>query len=125
MRFSCTSLIPVDGNKFLAVDCAKGRGIILPGGQLEVGETPKECAKRELYEETGAHVREQKFLWCGPSNPEVFVYTFVTKVYEHYLELVGIYRPEGRVVAATWDDLLKSQFRGHYECLRDVYERTL
>lgn len=32
------------------------RGWDIPGGHVEVGETPQETARRELYEETGANV---------------------------------------------------------------------
>ncbi|MBH0174225.1 NUDIX domain-containing protein [Fictibacillus sp. 23RED33] len=34
----------------------------LPAGKRETGETPKECAIRELYEETGQTVKELSLL---------------------------------------------------------------
>jgi 8-oxo-dGTP diphosphatase len=34
----------------------------LPAGQRETVETPKECAKRELYEETGQVVEDLEFI---------------------------------------------------------------
>ena len=34
----------------------------LPAGKREVGETPLECAKRELYEETGQFVSDLQFI---------------------------------------------------------------
>lgn len=33
----------------------------LPGGKLEFGETPQHCAARELYEESGIKIPENKF----------------------------------------------------------------
>jgi len=34
-----------------------------PGGGAEAGESPEDCARRELYEETGLRVREDQFVW--------------------------------------------------------------
>ncbi|ALS79168.1 RNA deprotection pyrophosphohydrolase [Planococcus kocurii] len=33
------------------------RGLEFPGGKVEVGESLQEAAKREVYEETGAHIK--------------------------------------------------------------------
>ncbi|RKZ07888.1 bifunctional hydroxymethylpyrimidine kinase/phosphomethylpyrimidine kinase [Candidatus Fermentibacteria bacterium] len=44
-----------------AVQPKKGM-LSLPGGFLETGETPEECGRRELMEETGLHARDSRLL---------------------------------------------------------------
>lgn len=46
----------------------------LPAGSIEPGETPAEAAKREVYEETGLHVRPDKLL--AVFGGETFRYTY-------------------------------------------------
>jgi ADP-ribose pyrophosphatase len=41
----------------------------LPAGHVEKGETPKEAAKKELYEETGYRARNIKLLYKGYVSP--------------------------------------------------------
>jgi ADP-ribose pyrophosphatase len=72
-----------DGRIMLIEDEQPGRGALLgaPAGRLDPGETPEECAARELLEETGLKAQElvlfnevypvMKLDWC--------VYTFVAK----------------------------------------------
>lgn len=38
------------------------RGWGLPGGHIELGETPVDCAKREVFEETGVNIKNLKLI---------------------------------------------------------------
>ncbi|WP_042473593.1 NUDIX domain-containing protein [Bacillus ndiopicus] len=42
----------------------------LPAGMREADETPKQCAIRELYEETGQHIKELLFVGVAKSENE-------------------------------------------------------
>ena len=57
----------------------------IPGGHLEFGETPEECAIRETYEETGVKVKDPYFL--------TITNDFHTKENKHYVTLfmIGTY----------------------------------
>lgn len=53
--------IPIYTNKLLFTQHKK-RGIEFPGGKVEAYETSQEAAIRELYEETGATVKEMHYI---------------------------------------------------------------
>lgn len=117
MKIGCVNLVRWD-EKIVAIECSKGRGVILPGGKLEPPETFKACARRELFEETGLLALSQKLVFQGPAYDGFWVMAFLTSI--------GQYRPkdssEGKVVLATWEELLDSEFESYYELLFDVVE---
>ncbi len=57
-ELTCLVLIR-DGNRILLQERHKNdgwNGLVMPGGHVEDGESFVECAKREVFEETGLHV---------------------------------------------------------------------
>jgi 8-oxo-dGTP pyrophosphatase MutT (NUDIX family) len=67
-------------NEYLTIDCAKGRGIILPGGKYEEDDqTFERTAERELYEETGVVGVADKLVFHGMAPDGYYVYCFTMK----------------------------------------------
>jgi 8-oxo-dGTP pyrophosphatase MutT (NUDIX family) len=130
MRIGCIVLAPVSDISFVAIECKKGRGIILPGGSLEAGETVKECAMREFREETGILVGHLHYLMSmpniDPASGELFnVVAFSGVVSEIGVDRVwGTDQGSGRVTTAVWGALLEGGFKGYYQCLKDIYLRN-
>ncbi|CAM3768537.1 RNA deprotection pyrophosphohydrolase [Mesobacillus zeae] len=90
------------------------RGLEFPGGKKEKGETPEEAAVREVREETGAIVKELKFIAeyevTGPSG------NFVKRVFyadiNEFLPQSHYFETKGPVFAKV--DLLKERFGAEY-----------
>jgi 8-oxo-dGTP diphosphatase len=56
----------------------------LPGGHLEIGESFQECARREVFEETGLHVSD---IIQGPTSNDIFL-----AEQKHYVTIVMVAR---------------------------------
>ena len=117
----CVSLVYLNGG-ILGIRCSKGRGLILPGGKWQEGETFAQTAKRELYEETGYKAVFQELIFHGMSPDGYYVYVFETKV-DKTPDVVE--SSEGEVVIITWDDLLKSRYSAFIDLLHAQILRRL
>ena len=77
------SIVAVDGAQIVVVrqtrPGADGRTLELPAGTIEDGETPGECAARELVEECGltaASWRKLGEFWAAPDYSTEYVHAF-------------------------------------------------
>jgi ADP-ribose pyrophosphatase YjhB (NUDIX family) len=120
MNIGCVSVvIPIPGH-IVAIECAKGRGLVLPGGSWEKakGETFKEAAARELKEEANLTAKEQQLLYAGFNVDGWFCHSFLTSVTD--IEAMEGTVKEGPAVLVEIEELIsKSAFKAYYEILFD------
>jgi ADP-ribose diphosphatase len=76
-------VVAVDGESIVVVRQtragARGRTLELPAGSIEAGETPEECAARELVEECGLAAgawRKLGSFWAAPDYSTEYVHVF-------------------------------------------------
>jgi 8-oxo-dGTP pyrophosphatase MutT (NUDIX family) len=117
----CVSLVYMD-ELIVAINCAKGRGLVLPGGKCDEAESFHQAAARELYEEAGLTATKQRFLFGGADCDGVFCYAFLTEVAESALSIeLKPNRERHSVELVSWDVLIqRSYYHGYYRVLREV-----
>ena len=98
-------------------DVHEGKWISV-GGKLEVGETPDECAKREIFEETHFTVKEMDF------TPGHDWYSYVFKVTDFEGELISDEESrEGTLEWVPYDQVLsKPTWEGDYEIFKWILD---
>lgn len=69
----CDVFITNEQQQVLLIRRADNGYWALPGGCHDLGETPKECAERECFEETGLRVRVTRLLGVFSSNRYEYV----------------------------------------------------
>lgn len=119
----CVTLVPyLCSGFFVGLECAKGRGVILPGGHWEKGETYHSAAARELMEETGIQVspEELKHLWTGPAGNGAMCVSFLAPPLR--VKPPDFTSSEGRIVVADWRDFFRSSFVAYYRVIHDIYQ---
>lgn len=117
MKIGCIVLVPWQGGGYLGIKCAKGRGLILPGGKFEKRDgCYEQTATRELMEETGVFCRPEgmKYLFQGPSiTDDYWVIAFLAEMGRGQLKE----SLEGKPQRVLKSQLLLSDFRAYYSLL--------
>ncbi|KFN87314.1 MULTISPECIES: NUDIX hydrolase [Streptococcus] len=107
-------------------DVHEGKWISV-GGKLEAGETPDECAKREIFEETHFTVKEMDFkgvITFPEFTPGHDWYTYVFKVTDFEGELISDEESrEGTLEWVPYDKVLsKPTWEGDYEIFKWILD---
>lgn len=104
-------------------DVHEGKWISV-GGKLEAGETPDECARREILEETGLVVKKMDFkgmITFPDFTPNEDWYTYVFKITEFEGQLIDCV--EGTLEWVPYDQVLsKPTWEGDYEIFKWILE---
>ena len=112
----------VNGTKILVQDKVGGDagGIILPGGHVEEHEPVLDSVIREMKEETGLTIENPKLCgikeWINEDGSRYVVFLF--RAEEFSGELVS--SEEGRVFWMEKEDVLKSRWIWHMDCLMKI-----
>ncbi|MGT2887172.1 NUDIX hydrolase [Streptococcus didelphis] len=109
-------------------DVHQGKWIAV-GGKLEKGESPEECAIREIYEETHlkVHKMEMKGIISFPEfTPGHDWYTYVFRVTEFSGQLISdLDSREGSLEWVPYQEVLnKPTWEGDYDILRWILDKT-
>ncbi len=120
MRIICTNIVTGSYSKVLTLQSKKGKGLVLPGGKWEPGETFVECAKRELEEETGLKATGCELVFWGVNADGHFVYAFHT--YTSNMTPLKETK-EGKTCWSTWEELINnSSYKAFYELLYEAFQ---
>jgi 8-oxo-dGTP diphosphatase len=96
------------------------KGIIFPGGHVEDGESMLAAVTREMKEETGLDIRNPRLCgikeWINEDGSRYVVFLF--RAEEFSGELVS--SEEGRVFWMEKEDVLKSRWIWHMDCLMKI-----
>ncbi len=115
-------------DKYIGIQCAKGRGKILPGGKwdpLEYDcETFKDCAAREFEEEVGVPMdtRSLTYLWHGPDGFGFHTFAFLYQGWTINLSQCKA-SGEGEPCLVTEEELYQSKYAAYYRILFEIMRK--
>lgn len=110
MKYASVIIIPV-GNQFLSLIKNNRFGLI--GGSFDPGETPIQCAVRELHEETGLRSANPTLdlVYLGVKPDETFVWSHLFVATKPLIEVPKHKSPEGKLSIASKSQLLSDKAR--------------
>jgi len=117
MKIGCIAMMPYKGG-FLGLRCAKGRGLILPGGTYEPAKDPtyQATAIREAMEEVNVIPHDLRYVWHGPDGGDYMTFTFEATWFSGEPKTSD----EGVPQVVHWADLFNSHFAAYYRILYEV-----
>ena len=121
MIIGTAMLIRFSDKRILGLECSKKRGIILPGGKVEAGETYRQAAVRECQEECGIKVLLAKLVYQGFSSYEGTSYCYgyecrlfnPNDLYGHLGSDLG----SGKIGLYRYDDFMHGYFAAYYDAM--------
>ena len=104
----CAVLIFDNHNRVLLIQRADDKTWCVPGGSMELGETPEEAARRECYEETGIHVKDLKLYNVISGENSHFTYPNGDEVYA--VDIYFVCRSFSGTLKNQEEEVLQIQF---------------
>ncbi|WP_163971520.1 RNA deprotection pyrophosphohydrolase [Oceanobacillus halotolerans] len=113
-------------NRWLLTKHAE-RGLEFPGGKVEIGETAEQAAVREVYEETGGHVKSLQYIgqyYVKGKGDQITKNVYVAEVDELHRQDT-YYETEGPVVIETIPQNIKENKAYSFIMKDDVLTHSL
>lgn len=108
LMVACGVFVFDDRNRVLLVQRADDGTWCVPGGSMELGETPEETAKRECFEETGLCVHDLKLYNVISGETSHFIYPNGDEVYA--VDINYVCRSFSGTLKRQEDEVLQARF---------------